>query len=209
MKQIEESLLTKKEVKMKNKRILVISAVAVLAVIITVAATRVFSAQNAGLIPVTGPSSSGVSPVDIIAQPNHAADNSSVTNTGESPEEESVLSQQYHAADNSSVTKTGESPEEEFVLSQQYHAADNSSVTKTGESPEEEFVLSQQYHAAPAAIQPELQVMGLYCPFTLQELQSLHTVYYKDMNVRMLETSNGPVGYDGGVFALSQCRIGK
>jgi len=148
------------------------------------------------------------------------AANSRVTNTGESPEEEYILSQQYHPATNSSVTNTGESPEEEYILSQQNPAAHNSSVTNTGESPEEEYILSQQYHAAdnsrvtnttvsdPAASQPALQVTE-FCPFTAAELQTLHTVYYKDINVRMLETKDGPIGYDGGAFALSQCRISK
>jgi hypothetical protein len=209
---------------MNNKRTLVLSAIAVVAVIITVAAALVLprSAQTAGLIPVTGLSSSGVALVNENGQQNHAAYNS-VVNTGESPEEEFVLSQQYHAADNSSITNTGESPEEEFVLSQQYHAADNSSITNTGESPEEEFVLSQQYHAAdnsnslivpnpvsaPAANQPALQVIGQYCPFNAQEIQSLHIVTINDDNEPMLATSDGPIGYDGGTFALSQCRISK
>jgi hypothetical protein len=117
---------------MKNKRTLVILPVAVLAVVIAVVTVLISprSAQKAGLIPVTGPSSSGVSLVDKNAQQNRAADNRSVTNTGESPEEEYVLSQPYHATDNSRVTKTGESPEEENVLSQPYHAAENNSVTK-------------------------------------------------------------------------------
>jgi hypothetical protein len=199
---------------MNNKRTLVIAAVAGLAVILSVAASLVFpsSASSAQLIPVTGLSKSGVS-----------ADNSGFTNTGESPEEEYILSQQNHAADNSSVTNTGESPEEEYILSQQNQAADNSSVTNTGESPEEEFILSQQNHAAdnsnvlsvpktfsaPAASQPALQVTGEFCPFTVQELQSLHTVSNKNINVSMLETSDGPIGYDGGTFSLGQCRISK
>jgi hypothetical protein len=135
---------------MKNKRTLVISAVAVVAVIITVAAALVSprSAQNAGLIPVAGPSSSRVSLANENGLQNHAANISRVVNTGESPEEEFVLSQQYHAANISRVVNTGESLEEENVLSQEYHALDHSGVTKTGESPEEENVLSQQYHAA-------------------------------------------------------------
>jgi hypothetical protein len=210
---------------MNNKRNLVISAVAVLAVIITVAAGRVFprSAQNAGLIPVTGLSSSGVSLVHENGQQNIAAYNSIVANTGESPEEEYVLSQQYHVTANSSFTNTGESPEEEYVLSQQYHATANSSVTNTGESPEEEYILSQQYHtadnsrvlgfptsiSAPAASQQALQMTGQYCPFTVQEILSLHMVTIGDDNEPMLETSEGPIGYDGGTFALSQCRISK
>lgn len=135
---------------MISKRSLVILAAADLAIAITMVSALVFSrpVQNAGLIPVTGPSSSGVQLIDKNARRNLAADKRSVTNMGESPQEEYVLSQQYHAADDRSVTKTGESPEEEYVLSQQYHAADNRSVTKTGESPEEEYILSQQYHAA-------------------------------------------------------------
>jgi hypothetical protein len=159
----------------------------------------------------------------ILSQQNKAADNSSFTNTGESPEEEHILSQQNQAANNSSVTKTGESPEEEYILSQQNHAANNSSVTNTGESPQEEYILSQQNLAAdnsnvlsvpktfsaPAASQSSLQVTGEFCPFTVQELQSLHPVDFKEINVRMLETSDGPIGYDGGTFSLGQCRISK
>jgi hypothetical protein len=201
VKQIEESSITKKEIKMNNKRTLVISAVAALvAVILTVAATRVFpsSAQNAGLIPVTGPSSSGVALVNENGQQNRAAYNSRVANTGESPEEEFVLSQQYHAANISSVVNTDESPEEEFVLSQQYHAADNNSVLNV-----------PKIVSATTASQPALQVTGQYCPFNAQEIQSLHTVYNKDSNEPMLATSDGPIGYDGGTFALSQCRISK
>jgi hypothetical protein len=105
---------------MKHKRTLLISAVAVLALIITVATSLALrrSAQNAGLIPVTGPSSSGIAPVDKIAQQNQAVDNSRRIRTWESPEEEYVLSQQYHAPDKGSVTNTGESPIEEYILSQ-------------------------------------------------------------------------------------------
>jgi hypothetical protein len=174
---------------MNNKRTLVIAAVAGLAVILSVAASLVFpsSASSAQLIPVTGLSKSGVS-----------ADNSGFTNTGESPEEEYILSQQNHAADNSSVTNTGESPEEEFILSQQNHAADNSNVLSVPKT-----------FSAPAASQPALQVTGEFCPFTVQELQSLHTVSNKNINVSMLETSDGPIGYDGGTFSLGQCRISK
>ena len=209
---------------MNNKRTLVISAVAVLAVIITVAASLVFtrSAQNAGPIPVTGRSNSGAPQPNQIVQQNQAA-NSSVTNIRESAEQiqaEQSLQALKDQAANSSVTNTGESPEEEYILSQQNPAAHNSSVTNTGESPEEEYILSQQYHAAdnsrvtnttvsdPAASQPALQVTE-FCPFTAAELQTLHTVYYKDINVRMLETKDGPIGYDGGAFALSQCRFSK
>ena len=184
---------------MNNKRTLVISAVAVLAVIITVAASLVFtrSAQNAGPIPVTGRSNSGAPQPNQIVQQNQAA-NSSVTNIRESAEQiqaEQSLQALKDQAANSSVTNTGESPEEEYILSQQYHAADNSRVTNTTVSD-------------PAASQPALQVTE-FCPFTAAELQTLHTVYYKDINVRMLETKDGPIGYDGGAFALSQCRISK
>jgi hypothetical protein len=160
---------------MKNKRTLVISAVAVVAVIITVAAALVSprSAQNAGLIPVTGPSSSRVSLANENGQQNHVTNISRVVNTGESPEEEFVLSQQYHAADNS-----------------------NSLIVPNPVS-------------APAANQPALQVIGQYCPFNAQEIQSLHIVTINDDNEPMLATSDGPIGYDGGTFALSQCRISK
>ncbi len=62
---------------------------------------------------------------------------------------------------------------------------------------------------AEASVQPAIQVSGQYCPFTAQEIQSLHTVYNSDNNEPMLETSNGPIGYDGGIYALSQCRISR
>jgi hypothetical protein len=57
--------------------------------------------------------------------------------------------------------------------------------------------------------QPAIQVTGLYCPFTVQQIQSLHRVTRSDSHQAMLETSDGPIGYDGGTFALSQCRISK
>jgi hypothetical protein len=62
---------------------------------------------------------------------------------------------------------------------------------------------------AETSVQPAIQLTGLYCPFTTQEIQSLHTVTTGDTNESMLETSDGPIGYDGGTFALSQCRISK
>ena len=40
---------------------------------------------------------------------------------------------------------------------------------------------------AEASVQPAIQVSGQYCPFTAQEIQSLHTVYNSDNN----ETSAG------------------
>ena len=64
------------------------------------------------------------------------------------------------------------------------------------------------FAAAPASQQENLP-NGFYCPFTTDELLSLHPVHFKDINVSMLETSDGPIGYDGGTFALGQCRISK
>ena len=191
---------------MNNKRTMFIAAVAVLAVVLTVAALLAFprSAQTAGPIPVTGLSNSGISPANEIAQPNRAAYNSVVANTGESPAEEYILSNpalQNQAADNSSVTNTGESPAEEYILSNpamQNHAADNSNVLSVPKTVSD-----------PAASQAALQVTGEFCPFTVQELQSLHPVYQKGINVSMLETSDGPIGYDGGTFSLGQCRMSK
>jgi len=63
--------------------------------------------------------------------------------------------------------------------------------------------------AEPLPAQAAIQVTGEFCPFTVEELQSLHGVYHQDINVRMFETKDGPIGYDGGAFALSQCRISK
>jgi hypothetical protein len=62
---------------------------------------------------------------------------------------------------------------------------------------------------AEASAQSAIQVTGQYCPFTAQEIQSLHMVIIQVINERMLETSDGPIGYDGGTYALSQCRISK
>ncbi|MGD0006842.1 MAG: hypothetical protein ABSE06_21710 [Anaerolineaceae bacterium] len=64
------------------------------------------------------------------------------------------------------------------------------------------------FAAAPSSQQENLP-NGYFCPFTTEELLSLHTVFNKDINVSMLETSDGPIGYDGGSFALAQCRISK
>ncbi len=171
---------------MKHKLIMGIAAAAALLVIVTAATLPAFprSVPNAGLIPVTGPSNSGGSPVNNIAR-------------------------QIPAAVNSKVTHTGESPEEEYVFSQQYHPSASSNVSHTGESPEEEYILNHQYKLNDAPGQPAIQVTGELCPFTAQEIESLHTVYFKDINVRMLETKDGPIGYDGGLIALSQCRISK
>ena len=63
--------------------------------------------------------------------------------------------------------------------------------------------------SAEAIGQPVIQVTGQYCPFNAQEIQSLHTVTNMDDHEPMLATSDGPIGYDGGTFALSQCRISK
>ena len=62
---------------------------------------------------------------------------------------------------------------------------------------------------AEAIGQPAIQVAGQYCPFTVQEFQSLHAVTNDASHETMLATSDGPIGYDGGTFALSQCRISK
>jgi hypothetical protein len=62
---------------------------------------------------------------------------------------------------------------------------------------------------AEAIGQPAIQVTGQYCPFNAQEIQSLHTMTNGDNNEPILATSDGPIGYDGGTFALSQCRINK
>jgi hypothetical protein len=59
------------------------------------------------------------------------------------------------------------------------------------------------------AIQQATTQFGEYCPFSAQELQSLHTVTSRGENEPMLETSDGPIGFDGGTYALSLCRIGK
>jgi hypothetical protein len=57
------------------------------------------------------------------------------------------------------------------------------------------------------AVQQVTAPLGEYCPFTAQELQSLHTVTVGSDHEPMLETSDGPIGFDGGTFALSQCRL--
>ncbi len=47
------------------------------------------------------------------------------------------------------------------------------------------------------------------CPFTEGELRSLHSVNIKDTHTSILETSDGPIGLDGGTLALSRCKISK
>jgi hypothetical protein len=59
------------------------------------------------------------------------------------------------------------------------------------------------------AAQQGISSLGMYCPFTVQEMQSLHTVTVIDNHEPILATSDGPIGYDGGTYALSQCRISK
>jgi hypothetical protein len=60
---------------------------------------------------------------------------------------------------------------------------------------------------------PEVQQVapsfGEYCPFNAQELHSLHTVTIMGTHETILATVDGPVGFDGGTFALSQCRMSK
>jgi hypothetical protein len=62
---------------------------------------------------------------------------------------------------------------------------------------------------AEATTQSVVQVTGQYCPFTAQEIQSLHTMTIGDTTQTVLATNDGPIGYDGGTFALSQCRISR
>jgi hypothetical protein len=57
------------------------------------------------------------------------------------------------------------------------------------------------------AVQQVTAPLGEYCPFTAQELQSLHTVTVGPDHESMLATSDGPIGFDGGTYALSQCRL--
>ena len=52
--------------------------------------------------------------------------------------------------------------------------------------------------AAPSA-QQAIQVTGQYLPFHHSGAAILaYACTYKDINVPMLETSDGPIGYDGG-----------
>jgi hypothetical protein len=44
------------------------------------------------------------------------------------------------------------------------------------------------------------------CPFSAGELRSMHIVYIKDINMRMQVTDSGPIGIDGGLTALGQCK---
>jgi hypothetical protein len=47
------------------------------------------------------------------------------------------------------------------------------------------------------------------CLFTPDQLRSLHFVYFKDINVSMLATNSGPIGVDGGIITLGQCKLSR
>ena len=53
----------------------------------------------------------------------------------------------------------------------------------------------------------ETQDTAELCPFTAEQIQSLHSIYIKAINLHMLATDNGPIGYDGGLPALGECRF--
>ena len=55
--------------------------------------------------------------------------------------------------------------------------------------------------------QQVIQTDGGRCPLTAEEIRSLHTVFVRDINIWMLETKSGPIGFDGGLPALEQCRL--
>jgi len=44
------------------------------------------------------------------------------------------------------------------------------------------------------------------CYLTTVEIHSVHLVSLNDQNMRILETDDGPLGYDGGLTALAWCR---
>jgi len=61
--------------------------------------------------------------------------------------------------------------------------------------------------AADSSLKTAFKMPDAVCPFSSEEIRSLHPVYFKDINIHMLETSIGPIGFDGGTSALSLCRI--
>lgn len=169
---------------MNNERTMLIATVAVVAVMLGTAAFLFFPrpSQSAQPIPVTGLSGSGGSQPDL------------------------------QAAANSNANRQWESPIQEYIRNRNAREA-NTPGTAKWESPIQEYIrnLNAREANTPGAARWEspMQVTGEFCPFTADELQSLHAVYLKDINVHMLETKDGPIGYDGGAFALSQCRISK
>ena len=47
-----------------------------------------------------------------------------------------------------------------------------------------------------------VQVAAGPCYLTKVEIHSIHLGYLKGQNTRILETDNGPLGYDGGLSAM-------
>ncbi len=43
------------------------------------------------------------------------------------------------------------------------------------------------------------------CPFTAEQIRSIHSVYINDSGIRLPFTSQGPTGVDGGLSALRYC----
>jgi hypothetical protein len=60
-----------------------------------------------------------------------------------------------------------------------------------------------------SSAQAAVQAAGNQCPFTAQELRSLHAEDFPAIGYWLTETQSGPTGYDGGMFALELCRLEK
>ena len=55
--------------------------------------------------------------------------------------------------------------------------------------------------------QQGLKVSGDQCHFTNEELSSLQSVYFEDAHAWLVVAQSIPIGYDGGLHALEQCRL--
>jgi hypothetical protein len=73
------------------------------------------------------------------------------------------------------------------------------------------FIASHSTNTASGAARPGLsqqaaQVIEGQCILTTDELHSLHAVSLPGQSIRIMETGDGPLGYEGGYSALSRCR---
>ena len=60
--------------------------------------------------------------------------------------------------------------------------------------------------ASPNAVPAPAPLAADQCLLSAADLQSLHVVEMPDESVRILETANGPLGFEGGYAALIRCR---
>ena len=58
----------------------------------------------------------------------------------------------------------------------------------------------------PAVVnQQAMQTAIEQCAFTTAEIQTFHDVELRDINIRLVETNNEPIGYEGGLTSLRLC----